>query len=191
MFSSKGYHAATVDDITRAAGVAKGTYYLYFAEKRTAFYELIEGFFGMVTEAMSVAAQITSSEDYLARMARASRQLARVFRDNRDLVRLTFRESMGLDEQLESMVREFYREMARLEAENVELGVRLGLLRPDLDPTLTAYAHIGMVERVLMQWLFDRSFPEIHDLVDKLVSLAYQGMERRDAKDPGRRRSND
>ena len=28
VFGQKGYHAATVDDVTRAANVAKGTFYL-------------------------------------------------------------------------------------------------------------------------------------------------------------------
>ncbi|MFN2190288.1 MAG: helix-turn-helix domain-containing protein, partial [Candidatus Promineifilaceae bacterium] len=42
--AEKGYHAATVDDITRAAGVAKGTFYLHFSEKAAVFYELIRRF---------------------------------------------------------------------------------------------------------------------------------------------------
>jgi AcrR family transcriptional regulator len=33
VFSAKGLSAASVDDIVRAAGVAKGTFYLYFATK--------------------------------------------------------------------------------------------------------------------------------------------------------------
>jgi AcrR family transcriptional regulator len=33
VFSAKGVSAASVDDIVRAAGVAKGTFYLYFATK--------------------------------------------------------------------------------------------------------------------------------------------------------------
>jgi AcrR family transcriptional regulator len=33
VFSAKGVAAASVDDIVRAAGVAKGTFYLYFATK--------------------------------------------------------------------------------------------------------------------------------------------------------------
>src|SRR5437764_15224371 len=41
VFGQKGYHAATVDDITRAAGVAKGTFYLYFEEKREVYYALV------------------------------------------------------------------------------------------------------------------------------------------------------
>lgn len=34
VFSSKGYHAATVEDIARAAGLAKGTLYQYFKSKK-------------------------------------------------------------------------------------------------------------------------------------------------------------
>ena len=44
VFGQKGYHAATVDDITRAAGVAKGTFYLYFDEKREVYYDLVRSF---------------------------------------------------------------------------------------------------------------------------------------------------
>ena len=34
VFSRKGYHAAGVADIIQAAGVARGTFYLYFESKR-------------------------------------------------------------------------------------------------------------------------------------------------------------
>ncbi|HEY6014490.1 MAG TPA: helix-turn-helix domain-containing protein, partial [Candidatus Limnocylindrales bacterium] len=33
VFSAKGVAATSVDDIVRAAGLAKGTFYLYFATK--------------------------------------------------------------------------------------------------------------------------------------------------------------
>lgn len=34
VFNSRGYHAATVDEVAAAAGLGKGTIYLYFAGKR-------------------------------------------------------------------------------------------------------------------------------------------------------------
>jgi AcrR family transcriptional regulator len=40
-FSSQGFAAARLDDIARRAGVAKGTIYLYFADKETLFQELV------------------------------------------------------------------------------------------------------------------------------------------------------
>lgn len=180
VFGRKGYHPATVDDITREAGVAKGTFYLYFPEKPAIFYELMEQFFDMVLGVgLSVRPEVQTREEYFERVERAARLLAGLFRDHRDLVRLAFRESMGLDERLERRVREFYRSLARVEADNIRLGVDLGILRDDVDPMLAAYAHVGMVERVLLQWQFDRTFPPIPDLERQLVDLIYTGLRRR------------
>jgi AcrR family transcriptional regulator len=39
-FSSRGFAAARLDDVAKRAGVAKGTIYLYFADKETLFQEL-------------------------------------------------------------------------------------------------------------------------------------------------------
>ena len=40
-FSARGFAAARLDDVARRAGVAKGTIYLYFADKETLFQELM------------------------------------------------------------------------------------------------------------------------------------------------------
>lgn len=43
-FSASGFAAARLDDVARRAGVAKGTIYLYFADKETLFQELVRSF---------------------------------------------------------------------------------------------------------------------------------------------------
>lgn len=40
-FSGHGFEAARLEDVARRAGIAKGTIYLYFADKETLFQELI------------------------------------------------------------------------------------------------------------------------------------------------------
>ena len=40
-FTARGYEGARLDDVARRAGVAKGTIYLYFADKETLFQELV------------------------------------------------------------------------------------------------------------------------------------------------------
>lgn len=42
VFADKGYHAATVRDIVKEAGVAIGTFYFYFPDKETLFLYLYE-----------------------------------------------------------------------------------------------------------------------------------------------------
>src|SRR5215218_11182606 len=40
-FTARGFEAARLDDVAKRAGVAKGTIYLYFADKETLFQELV------------------------------------------------------------------------------------------------------------------------------------------------------
>src|SRR5687768_15721238 len=78
-FSSKGYHATTVDDITRAAGVAKGTFYLYFDEKREIYYEVIRSFMQLIKDiGASITATSADPRDLFARAEQAARELIAV-----------------------------------------------------------------------------------------------------------------
>jgi AcrR family transcriptional regulator len=56
-FSAHGFEAARLDDVARRAGVAKGTIYLYFADKEALFQELIRWQLTPVVGAFEMAAQ--------------------------------------------------------------------------------------------------------------------------------------
>lgn len=56
-FSAHGFEAARLDDVARRAGVAKGTIYLYFADKEALFQELIRWQLTPVVGAFELAAQ--------------------------------------------------------------------------------------------------------------------------------------
>src|SRR3954464_5854217 len=82
VFGERGYHAATVDDITRVAGVAKGTFYLYFQEKREIYYDLVRSFLQHVKDiGASVAHEVHTAEQFFQRCEKAAKELLRVFRD--------------------------------------------------------------------------------------------------------------
>src|SRR6187399_1455864 len=50
-FSSRGFAAARLEDVAKRAGVAKGTIYLYFADKEALFQELVRFQIGPVMSA--------------------------------------------------------------------------------------------------------------------------------------------
>jgi AcrR family transcriptional regulator len=177
LFSARGYHATTVDDITRAAGTAKGTFYLYFAEKREIYYEVIRSFMQLIKDIGSSIGEPTSDPaDFFTRAEQAAQELMAIFMENRELARLAYRESMGLDKRLEEMLSSFYREMAELEARNIQLAIDLGIIRK-VTPLLVAYAHIGIVERVLLA-LIDQpeDFPGPDQVVKEILQLSFEGL---------------
>jgi AcrR family transcriptional regulator len=181
LFSARGYHATTVDDITRSAGVAKGTFYLYFDEKREIYYEVIRSFMHLIKDiGRSVGASTSEPADdplgFFARAETAAHELMTIFMDNRELVRLAYRESMGLDPHLEAMLRDFFREIAEVEARNIQFAIELGIIRK-VDPLLVAYAHIGIVERVLLAMLdAPDDFPPPDQVVKEILQLAFEGL---------------
>jgi AcrR family transcriptional regulator len=177
VFAHKGYHDATVDDITRAAAVAKGTFYLHFGEKREVYHEVIQGFLGHVEDiGRSLAA--ADGRDFFAVAEVGAAEVMRVFLEHRELARLAYREALGFDAELTALVSGFYRNMAEVLAANVRRGMELGLFR-DVDPMLTAYAQMGMVERVLLQLLEDATvLPPPERIVKDMVQLAFAGLLR-------------
>ncbi|HQN72805.1 MAG TPA: TetR/AcrR family transcriptional regulator, partial [bacterium] len=50
VFSKKGYHATSISDICAKSGVARGTIYLYFENKRDIFETLIKDFSSAMLE---------------------------------------------------------------------------------------------------------------------------------------------
>lgn len=178
-FAERGYHETTVEDITRAAGVAKGTFYLYFQEKREIFLAIIRDLLDTI-KAIGVGIRAATPGEhplaFIERTEDAALKLMEIFQDNRALARLAYRESMGMDPALEAMLRAFYRDTAEVDARNIRAAQQLGILR-ECDPMLAAYAHIGMVERVLLTMLeAPELFPEPKQLIRQMIRLAYEGL---------------
>ena len=86
VFDEKGYESATISDVVRRAGVAQGTFYLYFASKRDAVLELARRPMEEIAARMeSAIAKATSFEGTI----RAAAQIAFEWgRPNMDLCRL-------------------------------------------------------------------------------------------------------
>jgi len=58
VFAERGFDAARLDDIAQRAGVAKGTLYLYFADKQTLFEELIRSAVDPILERLSAISAV-------------------------------------------------------------------------------------------------------------------------------------
>jgi AcrR family transcriptional regulator len=69
VFAAKGYAAARMDDIARAAGVTKGTIYLYFADKEALFKALVRESIGTALGAVTAdVATFEGSAKFLIRL---------------------------------------------------------------------------------------------------------------------------
>src|SRR5256885_6429797 len=90
VFAKKGFHDATVDDVANAAGVAKGTVYLYYRSKQDVYLAALKFGIGQMYAALveDVNKAATTEEKLKALI---SAKLA-YFDENRDFFKIYYSE---------------------------------------------------------------------------------------------------
>ena len=147
VFRAKGYNGASVSEIVREAGVAQGTFYLYFPSKRDAAVSLRDGLMETMAQAVATAVKSrTSFEDRLESLIAAGFKVAR---KNADLFRLAF---IGADETHPEMHSEsqehasFFRAITDLFRDGVDAGEMEAL-----DPEIAARLAIGLLQHAMIE----------------------------------------
>ena len=150
VFAKRGYAQTTVDDIVAQAGVARGTFYLYFDDKRAAFAELVDRF---ATQLSSKIVRITTDDP--------ERPVAEQVRDNiraiigvclaeRVMTKILFTDAPGVDHEFQSRIVSFYDTVMQLLIESLKDGQALGIVA-DGEPRVMAYLSLGALKELLYQ----------------------------------------
>src|SRR5689334_21235054 len=97
VFVKRGYHQTTIDDIVAEAGVARGTFYLYFDDKRAVFAELIERFSPQITMAIIRITTDDSARSVSHKVRDNIRAIIGVPPAERPMTKIPFTDAVGID----------------------------------------------------------------------------------------------
>jgi AcrR family transcriptional regulator len=138
----EGYHHAKIDEIAARAGVAKGTYYLYFDDKRAIFAELVDGLVGRIEAAI---VRVDERADLGAQVRHNIRATIAVLAEDLALARLVLGVTRGLDAAFDlAQVRRF-NAYPSSELPNREACVTGPSLLPKLSYMFAKRAHVCSV----------------------------------------------
>jgi AcrR family transcriptional regulator len=164
VFSTKGYQNATVDDIAQQAGVSKGTCYQYFTGKEEIFVATMERTLDVLLAEADAAAG--NETDALARLGLKGLVFISKFRDLQFMAIGSYTEILGGNDGLKKTVHDLFERVAKYLADDLELGIRQGVLRT-VDTETVAYAMIGIATSVGNRYLIEEGF----DVLEFLASL--------------------
>jgi TetR/AcrR family fatty acid metabolism transcriptional regulator len=173
-FASRGFFGAQVADVARAAGVAAGTVYLYFASKDDLLVSIFEKTMReAIAEGRAALAGVT---DPIARLRRiAQLHLDRLGRD-RDLA-VVFQ--VELRQSTKFMARfsaTWVRTYLGLIRDVIAEGQAAGVFRREVNPTLAAKVFFGALDEMATNWvLSERRYPLAAD-ADAVVDLLVHGL---------------
>lgn len=162
VFAEKGFQAATMDQVSRAAGVAKGTTYLYFKSKLDLFVGVYEWFTQLLGTSSGKLLQDGPAHpaEQLKVLFRGFSRLAVEYDDFFPLV-MEFWSSCSQEERATYFRRatmDSYRQL-RLQVEAIlRQGQAQGYFRPEVDPVGTAAMLVGAIDGLTLQNWIDRDF---------------------------------
>lgn len=146
IFARNGFHEASVTRITEQAGVGQGTFYLYFATKLDLFEQLVEDLNRRVRRAMSEASKAAPNRIEAERAGfRAFFQFTAEHPSLYRVVREAELVSPGALRLHYGRIVDGYIEGLKQAGDAGEIG--------DIDPTVAAWALMGVGEMIGMRWV--------------------------------------
>ncbi len=150
VFARKGYHQTTIDDIVAKAGVARGTFYLYFEDKRGVFAELIDRFSSRISMAITKIIIDAPQRPVPEQVRDNIHAILTVSLNERAMTKILFTDATGLDSAFDRKLATFYDEVVQLLSESLREGQAIGIVG-DGEPRVMAYLTIGALKELLYQ----------------------------------------
>jgi AcrR family transcriptional regulator len=171
VFAELGYHEASIVKITEAAGVAQGTFYLYFASKKEIFDELVRDLNRRVRHAMKEAS--SKGDTRLEQELLGFRAYFRFTAEHRALYRIIRQAEFVSPE----MLHYHYERLTEGYIEGLRAAVERGEIA-EIDPEVTAWALMAMGELIGMRWILweerDEVPPEVLVELDRIIAAVLE-----------------
>lgn len=179
VFARKGYRRAGVNDIIARAGVARGTFYLYFDSKERVFLAIVEDFHGRITRAISAAdqpPQFDLARGPQALLQASFRRWLDFFAANRDAATVILKEASSIDPRFEKGFADLRRSAVDFFASRYRRFQEMGLIRTSIQPELMAHLLIGMFDELLNAFVLKDPDADLDRLAAELADFEWNGI---------------
>lgn len=171
LFEEKGYHSTKISDIVQDAGMAQGTFYLYFKSKEDMFRHVAEACLDEIVGALAQGPSETEDSFGDRMLFKIIRQTLTIYYENRTILNI-IKQHGSASPEIADISKHFYGKMADvIQGTLAAHGAYPNYTDEQLE--MTAYAKIGMVEMAAYRWFIEKKYgPEhIDSLAEVLVGV--------------------
>ena len=176
VFATKGFNDATVDDIANAAGVAKGTVYLYYRSKRDIYLSALK--FGIQQMHAALEEQLKAESTTEGKLRALIAVKLAYFDENRDFFKIYYSELGNLcihPGAIDSEFKTLYLEQAKVIESILKEGARKKVLRA-VRAEQAAFAISDIIRGVVTQRLLGWSKSKTTQDVEFIFDLIWKGI---------------
>ncbi len=176
VFAMKGFNEATVDDIADAAGVAKGTVYLYYRSKRELYLAALK--FGIQQMYAALDDQLKAESTTEGKLRALIAVKLAYFDENRDFFKIYYSEVGNIclhPGAIDNEFKDLYLGQARVVESILKEGARKKVLRP-VRAEQAAFAITDIIRGVVTQRVLGWTKSKVSQDVDFIFDLIWKGI---------------
>jgi AcrR family transcriptional regulator len=174
VFARRGYHEAKIEDIVTAAGIARGTFYLYFEDKRTVFEEIVDRAFTQIGMAIVRVDPKDTGRTVADQVHENIRRIVGTLLEDRPTTKILLADAVGLDPAFDRKLQSFYEVVENLLVESLREGQALGVVAPG-DARMFAYLILGAMKEILFQVVRREASYTEKEVVDAIYDFLGHG----------------
>jgi AcrR family transcriptional regulator len=176
VFAKKGFDAATVDEIAAAAGVAKGTVYLYYRSKREVYWGALEH--GITELHKEIRERLAAEETPESKVRAFIAIKIRYFEKNKDFFRIYFSElgsGFSHPAQMPRRFEKMYLQQAGLLEAALRQGAQCKTIR-EIRMDTAAVAISDLIRGMIVQRLLGWSKNDVEADINFVFDLVWRGI---------------
>lgn len=172
VFGEHSYDRASIAEITRRAGVAQGTFYVYFDDKRAAFVQLVKDLNHGLRR--HIAGAVNGIDDRVEMERVGLRAFFEYTAGHRALYKVV-REAEFVDADIH---RWHYRTLAAAYSRGLASAMEAGQVADDIKPEKLAWILMGISELLGSRWVILEHREPPEDILDEVMLFIARGFGR-------------
>jgi AcrR family transcriptional regulator len=176
VFVARGYQAAAIAEIARAAGISDGLIYRYYESKRRLLDAVLAAFFERILSVLEPA--VAAEQGFAAKLRALIKTHLKILTSEPGLCRLFIGEVRGASEFADSEAQALNRRYTTVFLDIIRSAQRAGELRDGVDAALLRDLVFGGVEHLAWRAMSARGKARIGVDADKLADLVLNGVAR-------------
>ena len=171
VFYEKGYHNASINDITRLAGVASGTFYVYFDSKYDLYKFLLLQCSHIIRKHLNQATKDCKTRREAEEVG--LREWLKFVQQNRYVYHVIW-ESLYIDKQL---FVDYYVNFSTAYTRGIDAAKERGEIRPEISSAVLAWTLMGASNFLGLNWGLFKDYPTDFDqVVDSFMHILTGGI---------------
>lgn len=178
-FAKKGFHATTIGDVAKAAGVSYGSIYWYFESKDALFHALMDHQEAALRAHIDrTVAEADGGADGEAMFRTSVRATFEFFEADRDVVRLLFQDSLVLGDRFDRHLAGIYEGFIADIEHTIALAQKAGYVI-EAPPRMVAFTVAALISQLALRRLATDDGLSADVIADFVVTLLLDGLRPR------------